>query len=85
MVREVRGDSPSTKIVFSSLFRRYDIQDGTLMVDEINNRLRNYCQQQNMDYIDNKNITEELLGKKTLHPNLKGSSVFAKNLMSYLN
>ena len=81
----MRVDSPDTKIVFSSLFQRYDVQDGASMVDEINNRLRNYCQQQNLDYIDNKNITEELLGKKKIHPILKGSSVFAKNLISYLN
>ena len=46
--REMRIDSPDTKIVFSSLFRRCDIQYAS-MVDEINNRLKNYCQQQNMD------------------------------------
>ena len=85
MVKELRGDSPKTKIVFSSLFQRYDIENGENLVDDINLRLKNYCKQQNIGFIDNSNITKDFLGKKKLHPSIKGSSIFAKNILNFLN
>ena len=80
MVKEIRQKSEKTQIVFSTLFRRFDIKDGEKQVDDINFRLKNFCQQNDLKLIDNGNITKDLIGKRKLHPTLKGSSVFAKNI-----
>ena len=53
-------------------------------VTETNKRLKNYCRQKDIGYIDNSNITEDSLGIKKLHLNRKGNSFLAKNLLKYL-
>jgi len=84
-VKMIKTESPETKICFSSIIRRFDIKRGKEKVDEINKKLKNYCQQQEIDIIYNENITEDLLGRKKLHPNIRGKSVLVKNLISYLD
>ena len=54
-------------------------------VTETNKILKNYCRQKDIDYIDNSNWTEDLLGIKKLHLNRKGQSFFVKNLLKHLN
>ena len=86
MVKEIQQDNNmETEIVFSSLFRRYDMKDGVKLVDDVNIRLKNYCHQNNIKLIDNSNITEELLGRKKLHPTKRGISLFARNILKFLN
>ena len=58
-----------TKIAFSSLITRKDKKDLAKKVQDVNNRLTNYCSQKNIDYIENNNIKDEHLGKKKLHLN----------------
>ena len=53
-------------------------------MQDVNNRLKNYCTQTNLDYIENNNIKEEHLGNKKLHLNKKGNTVFANKLLKYL-
>ena len=55
--------TPSTEICFSSLIRRSDIKDGEGNIMEINNRLTSFCQQNNLDVIDNENLYIEDIGK----------------------
>ena len=50
----------------------------------MNNRLKNYCLQTNIDYIKNNNIKEKHLGKKKLRLNNRGSTIFANNLLKIL-
>ena len=64
--------SANTKVVFSSLITRKDKKDLDKKVQDTNSRLKNYCAQTNIDYIDNNNIKEEHLGKKKLHLNKIG-------------
>ena len=47
-------------------------------------RLRNFCNQKNIDCIDDTNIKENHLDMKKLHLNNRGTSVFAQNLLRYL-
>ena len=61
-----------------------DKKDLDRKVQDINNRIKNYCMQTNLDYIKNNNIKEEHLGNKKLHLNKKGNTVFANNLLNYL-
>ena len=84
IVKKVKQTSPNTKVVFSSLITRKDKKDLDKKVQDVNNRLNNYCKQTNLDYIKNKNIKEEHLGNKKLHLNKKGNTVFANNLLNYL-
>ena len=84
MVKEVREESPNTQIVFSSVIQRFDIKDGPNLVTDVNVRLKNYCQQNNLSFINYDNITENFFGKKKLHPNNKGTSLFARNFLSFL-
>ena len=84
IVKKVKQISPNTKVVFSSLITRKDKKDLDKKVQDVNNRLKNYCSQTNLDYIENNNIKEEHLGNKKLHLNKKGNTVFANNLLKYL-
>ena len=51
---------------------------------DINSRMKNFCQQKRIGYIDNSNITENHLGMKNLHLNSKGNNAFAKNLINVI-
>ena len=53
-------------------------------MQDVNNRLKNYCTLKNLYYIENSDIKEEHLGNKMLHMNKKGNTVFANNLLKYL-
>ena len=76
---------PKVKIAFSGLITRKDKKNLDKNVTETNKRLKNYCRQKDIGYIDNSNITEDSLGIKKLHLNRKDNSFFAKNLLKYLN
>ena len=67
------------KLVFSSLIVRKDIKNIDKRVLDTNPRLRNFCNQKNIDYIDDTNIKEDHQGNKKLHLNKGGNSVLAKN------
>ena len=71
--------------MFSVLITRKDRKNLDSNVTETNKRLRNYCRQKDIDYINNSNITEDSLGVKKLHLNRKGNSFFTRNLLKYLN
>ena len=50
----------------------------------ISSRIKNFCQQKGIGYIDNSNNTENHLGMKKLHLNSKGNTEFAKNLINFV-
>ena len=54
-------------------------------VPQTNARLRNICNQKNIDYIDNTNIKEDHLVIKKLHLNKRDNLVFAPNLLGIYN
>ena len=84
VIKLVKSFSPQTKLVFSGLIVRKDKNNiGREVLDE-NARLRNFCNEKNIDYIDNNSIKEVHLGNKKLHLNKRGNSVFAQNLLRYL-
>ena len=72
MVKKVKNSSPNTKIVFSSVILHKDKKDISKKVGETKQRLKNYCKQKNIDFVDNSNIIEEHLGSKKLHINKRG-------------
>ena len=62
MVKEVKNSSRNTKLVFWIVILRKDKKDISKKVGETNQRLKNYCKQKSIDFVDNSNITEEHLG-----------------------
>ena len=83
MVEKVNS-SPNTKLVFSSVILCKDIKDISKKVGETNQRLKNYCKQKNIDFVDNSNIIEEHLGSKKLQLNKRCNSILAKNILKFL-
>ena len=84
MVKKGKNSSPNTKLVFSSVILRKDKKDNSKKVGEINQRLKNDCEQKNIDFVENSNTIEEHLGSKKLHLNQRGNSLLAKNILKYL-
>ena len=82
--KEVKRISRNTKIAFSSIKIRKDKKDIDKNVVETNARLKNYCSQKKLDYIENTNIKEEHLGVKKPHLNKRGNSLLATNFLRYL-
>ena len=84
MVKRVTNSSPNTKLAFLTVILRKDKTDISKEIDETNQRLKNYCKQKNIDFVDNSNIIEEHLGSKKLHLNKRNNSILAKNILKYL-
>ena len=61
-----------------------DIKNIDKEVLDTNLRLRNFCIQKNIDYIDNTNIKEDHQRNKKLHLNKRGNRVLVQNLLRYL-
>ena len=84
VVKKVKQTFSNTKIAFPSLITRKDKKDLDKKVQDVNNRLRNYCSKLNIEHIENNNIKEEHLGKKILHSNKRRNTVFVNNLLKFL-
>ena len=84
ILKQVKKLSPNTKVAFSSIVTRKDKKDISKIVQDPNSRLKNYCTQKNIDFIQNSNTMEEHLGIKKLHLNKIGNSLLANNFLKYL-
>ena len=51
---------------------------------DTNSQLKNFCKQKNIKLILNNNLKEEHFGIKKLHLNRKGNTVFARNLLNFI-
>ena len=80
--RKVSKDSPSTQLAFSLIIVRKDKKNLEKSIIETNARLKNYCSQKGLGYIENNGIKEVHLGKKRLHLNKKGNIALAKKTVT---
>ena len=55
-----------------------------LLSEAVGSQIKNYCSQKNLRLINHDNIKENHLGVKKLHLNRKGNSLFAKNLLNFI-
>ena len=82
----MKDDTLETKLSFSSILIRMDDKDiKEHTIREINSNLKNYCQQNNLGFIENFNFDESFLGKQKLHLNKRGSSLLAQNIRDHMN
>ena len=81
-VKEVDKDN-SIKIAFSSIINRED-EDFKDKINDVNNKLKNYCNSAWLDFIDNSNIDGSCLNRGKLHLNRKGTAGLAKNFCRFV-
>ena len=84
-LKKVSGNAPSTNLAFSSIIVRKDKRNIENSIADTNARLKNFWMQKGIGFINNNNIKEEFLGKMKLHLSQRGNSIFAKNLLKYIN
>ena len=74
----------NTVISFSNIIILKDKKNLEKLRADTTSRLKNYCFQKNLRLINHDNITENHLGVKKLHLTRMGNSVFAKNLLNFI-
>ena len=79
-----KSKKKNVKIAFSNIIIRKDRRNLEKSRADTNTRLKNYCMQKNIGYIDNANLKENHLGVKKLHLIRKGNILFAKNLLNFI-
>ena len=84
IVNKIKKKFPNTVVTFSNIIVRKDKRNLEKARAYTNSRLKYFCRQKNINLIPNDNIKEEHLGVKKLHLNRKGNSVFAKNLLNFI-
>ena len=84
IVKLVKENCKDTKLSFSSVICRSDVEDLTDTINTINSHLQNCCKQQNVGFIGNGNIKKSDLNPKGLHLHECGSSKLAKNLLDFI-
>ena len=85
IVKLVNHEAPQTKLTFSSIIIRKDCKDIIAELNDLNSRLKDYCQKNNLGFIDNSNLDESCLDFKKLHLNRKGNSLLARNILNHLS
>ena len=84
MRKSKKNLAADTKILFSNIIYQKDRPNTDKQRNDTNARFKNFCSQKNIPLIDNGNIKEEHLGVKKLHLNRRGNSLFAKNLLGFI-
>ena len=77
------GKENSIKIAFSSIINRED-EDFNNKINDVNNKLQNYCNSAGMDFVDNSNIDGSCLNRGKLHLNRKGTAALAKDFCRFV-
>ena len=82
---KVSKESSATFIAFSSIINGKDKANIQKTLTDTNACLKIFCMQKGISFIDNSGIKEFHLGKRKLHLNKKGNSIFAKNLLHHIS
>ena len=84
IVNKAKKTSPDTVLRFSDIVFRKDKKNIEKMRADTNSRLKFFCKQKNIKLILNDNLKEGHLGIKKLHLKRKGNTVFARNLLNFI-
>ena len=79
IIEAAKSDSPSTEIVISPLRTRRDNIGMPKKVKNLNRKLNDACDKQQIKMIDNSNLGTECFSSKNLHLNPRGNSLLARN------
>ena len=81
-IKEV-GKDHCIKVAFCCIIN-FEDEDFKDKVNDVNNKLKRYCDLTDMDFIGNSNIDGSYLNRAKLHLNIKGTTALAKNLCSFV-
>ena len=84
-LKKVPANASSTNLAFSSIIVTKGKRNIEKSKADTNARLKKFCMQKGIGFINNNNIKEDFLPKKKLNLGQRGNSVFAKNLLKYTN
>ena len=84
IINRIKKKTPYSKIALSSIIMRKDRQDVEFKVSEMNIKLKELCEENLIDFIDNSNIDESCLGERKLHLGKKGNAYLASNFIKYV-
>ena len=73
----------TVKITFFSIINHED-EDFKDEINDVNDKLQNYCNSAGMDFIDNANIDRSCLNRGKLHLNRKGTAALTKNFCRFV-
>ena len=91
VIEEIKQEHPTMDIGISSVIRRNDVKSPNDKksfndkISRVNNLLKNFCEQNNFDFLNNDNIHENCLNAGGLHLNPRGIHTLASNLRNYIN
>ena len=85
IIKLIRTKSPNSNVAVSNVVIRADKKNMVEKVQELNKKIKELCEKENIDVINNSNLNDTHLSKRKLHLNQKGLSILAKNFISYLN
>ena len=85
IIKSAKRESPDTEIVFSTLTIRKDRVGMPKRVKAVNNKIREFCEKNNVEVILNANVDENCLSARKLHLNQRGNSVLARNFLNFIN
>ena len=71
------------KLAFSNIINHED-KDFKDQINDVNNKLKNYCNSAGMDFIDNSNIDGSCLNRGKPHLNRKGTATLAKKFFRFV-
>ena len=85
IIDKVKKKSPQTKVAISALLIRKDKNNYENKIVNLNNAIKNLCEENLIGFIAHDNIDESCLGfKNKLHLNKKGNAYFANNFIKYV-
>ena len=85
IIKLIRTKSPNSNVAVSNVVIRADKKNMVEKVQELNKKIKELCEKENIDVINKSNLNDTHLSKRKLHLNQKGLSILAKNFISYLN
>ena len=81
---QIKKNSPNTKVAISTIIVRKDKTTIRNKIKDINDILKNICDQNAWTFIDNRNVDLSCLNRRGIHLNRKGSSLVTKNFLNHL-
>ena len=84
LARHTESKYPGVKVTISSITKRYDSNELTSKVDDVNKITKRYCNQSGKHLITHTNIDDSSVNVGKLHLNNKGVAILANNLTNFI-
>ena len=82
VIKEIDSEK-ETEIIFSGLIQRED-HDFRDQIEEINVKLKTYCESKDFRFVENSNIDGGFLNRSKLHLNKMGTALLCRNIANVL-